>query len=142
MEFTGQSTRREPHLAVAEGLSQAVNALVAAGGAPLHLTTMTWTVADPGAFHPARHVIDMACREVMGGMRPPITILQGADQNFVCRAQATIPQMLNMFVVTESTVSLPIRRCLLSRKTDVELNPAISALSPATGISHVSCVSP
>ena len=40
--------------ALSDALTQALGALMQAGGAPAHLTAMTWAAPDPSATQPSR----------------------------------------------------------------------------------------
>jgi arylformamidase len=91
IEVAGSSSAREPEAALSEALSRLAGELTDAGGAPPHLTAMTWTAPDPAAFHPRRHAIDRRYREVFGGFRPPIRLLPGEGGALTIRARAIVP---------------------------------------------------
>jgi arylformamidase len=72
--------------ALREALWQVAKGLAAVGRGPHHLTGMTWTAPDPSAFHPARHLVDLAYREVFAGFRPPIELAVAEDSDLTIRA--------------------------------------------------------
>lgn len=90
LTLSARSDSADPEAAVRETMAAIVRQLAAAGGGPTHLTQMTWTTGDPAAFHPARRAIDLASRESLTGLRPPITVTEGAAGLSV-EAQARIP---------------------------------------------------
>ena len=67
----------EPASIFRDALAQLAGALGTAGVAPAALTSMTWTAADPAAFHITRPAIDLAWRDFFGGFRPPVAVQQG-----------------------------------------------------------------
>jgi len=89
--LVAHSPHRDPVAALREALSAVLRGLVAAGCGPHHLTAMVWESADPAAFHPARHEVDLAYREVFAGFRPPITLRPGADDGLTVRASFAPP---------------------------------------------------
>jgi arylformamidase len=88
--LAARSDRSDAPEAVREAMGLILRQLVTAGGAPAHLAHMTWTAADPAAFHPSRRAIDLACREYAGGFQPPVTLRRGG-QGLAIEAQALIP---------------------------------------------------
>jgi arylformamidase len=90
IEIGGRSAAADPEAALREALSLMLRALMAQGGAPFHLTSMHWLTADPAAFDPKRHDIDLGYREVLGGFRPPITVAKSESHEFVVQARARI----------------------------------------------------
>ena len=88
--FTARSDKSDAPEAVRDAMGGILRQLAAAGGAPAHLTGLTWTAADPAAFHPSRRAIDLACREYVGGFQPPVTLHSGAPGLSV-EAHALIP---------------------------------------------------
>lgn len=91
IEVSGQSAATDPETAVREALSSLGRALAAKGGAPFHLSSMEWLAADLSAFDPKRHVLDLAFREVLGGFRPPITVVKTDKPVLAIRARAVLP---------------------------------------------------
>jgi arylformamidase len=77
--------------ALSDALTQALGALMQAGGAPAHLTAMTWAAPDPSAIHPSRRVVDYAWREVFAGFRPPLRLEASPGDDTIVRARARIP---------------------------------------------------
>src|SRR5713101_6877230 len=92
IEAAGQSTAAEPHLALREALTGLAANLAAAGGAPPHMISMSWSTPDPAAFDPSLHDLDLCYRETFGGFRPPIALVRLSSGPFVVRARAQIPQ--------------------------------------------------
>jgi arylformamidase len=88
--FTARSNKSDAPDAVREAMGAILRQLGAAGGAPAHLARMTWTTANPAAFHPSRRAIDLACREYAGGFQPPITLRSGGP-GLAVEAHALIP---------------------------------------------------
>ncbi len=88
--FTARSDKSNAPEAVREAMALILRQLVTAGGAPAHVTGMTWTAADPAAFHPSRRAIDLACREYIGGFQPPVTLHSGGP-GLAIEAAALIP---------------------------------------------------
>ena len=91
IDVTVSSSARAPEAALAEALSRLAHELADAGGAPFHMTAMSWTAPDPAAFHPRRHAIDRLYREAFGGFRPPIKVVPGARDALTIRAHAIVP---------------------------------------------------
>jgi len=89
--LVAHSPLRDPVAALREALSAILRGLVAAGCGPHHLTGMVWESADPAAFHPARHEVDLAWREVFAGFRPLITLRTGANEGLTVRASFAPP---------------------------------------------------
>lgn len=79
VEVVGSSNAADPIDAVRDVLTEAGKALAAAGCGPQHMTAMRWEAADPLRFHPARHEIELAQREVFAGFRPPVSLRRVAD---------------------------------------------------------------
>jgi len=79
VEVVGSSNAVDPTDAVRDALTEAGKALAAAGCGPQHMTSMRWEAADPLRFHPARHEIELAQREVFAGFRPPVSLRRVAD---------------------------------------------------------------
>ncbi|WP_165923312.1 alpha/beta hydrolase [Bosea sp. BK604] len=73
--------------ALREALTLLLDKLIAAGRGPQHLLDMVWEVPEPAAFHPSRHLVDLAYREVLIGFRPPITLLRSSDPGLTVRAR-------------------------------------------------------
>jgi arylformamidase len=88
--LSARSDKADAPDAVREAMSAILRQLVAAGGAPAHVTGMTWTAADPAAFHLSRRAVDLAFREYIGGFRPPVTLRSGGA-GLAVEAHATIP---------------------------------------------------
>ena len=78
--------------ALSAALTQALAALMKEGGAPAHLTQMTWSAPDPAAIHPSRRAVDYAWREVFAGFRPPLRLAPSPTSETIVRAQARIPR--------------------------------------------------
>lgn len=89
LELTGTSEAARAEDALREALSGIFRGLIAAGSGPQDLDSMVWEAPDPAAFHPSRHVIDLAYREVFGGFRPAVALARGAGKGLVIRARAT-----------------------------------------------------
>src|SRR6478752_932939 len=79
LTFTARSDTSDAPDAVREAMSAILRQLVTQGGAPAHVTGMTWTAADPAEFHLSRRAVDLACREYIGGFRPPVTLRSGGE---------------------------------------------------------------
>ena len=94
IDVDGRSTAANPETALREALSSLGQSLAARGGAPFHMTSMTWLAPDPAAIDPAQHALDLCYREVFGGFRPPITVLNSATGEFAVRARARIPRAI------------------------------------------------
>lgn len=90
INIEGRSAAANPVDALREALSVLARKLAASGGAPFHLTSMTWVTPDPDIYDPARHALDLCYREVLGGFRPPIAVVEAADRGFVVWAHARI----------------------------------------------------
>lgn len=88
--LSARSDNTDAPEAVREAMGGILRQLAAQGGAPAHVTGMTWTAADPAAFHPSRRVIDLACREYAGGFQPPVTLRSGG-KGLAIEAYALIP---------------------------------------------------
>jgi arylformamidase len=91
IDVAASSSARAPEAALAEALSRLAHKLADAGGAPFHMTAMSWTAPDPAAVHPRRHAIDRLYREAFGGFRPPIKIVPGARDALTIRTHAVVP---------------------------------------------------
>jgi len=74
IEVAGASDAADPINAVRDALTEAAKALGAAGCGPQHMIAMRWEAAEPLLFHPSRHEIELAQREVFAGFRPPVTL--------------------------------------------------------------------
>jgi arylformamidase len=79
IEVVGSSNAADPIDALRDALTEAGKALAAAGCGPQHMTSMRWEAADPLRFHPSRHEIELAQREVFAGFRPPVSLRRVAD---------------------------------------------------------------
>lgn len=90
LTLSARSDDPDPEAAVRETMAAIMRQLGAAGGGPAHLTQMTWTASDPAAFDPSRRAIDLASRESLTGLRPPIALKAG-DAGLSVEAQANIP---------------------------------------------------
>jgi arylformamidase len=92
IEVIGTSDATDTIDALRDALTESLKALVAAGCGPHHLKSMRWEAADPLRFHPSRHEIELAHREVFAGFRAPVTLLRvSAPQHrlrVVAQAQA------------------------------------------------------
>lgn len=92
VEVIGTSDAEDPIEALRDALTESLKALVAAGCGPHHLKSMRWEAADPLRFHPSRHEIELAHREVFAGFRAPVALLRvSAPQHrlrVVAQAQA------------------------------------------------------
>lgn len=78
IELTGTSGHREAPLALTEALTEIFLAMAREGLAPQTMRQAVFASVTPEAFHPARHAIDLAWREVFAGFRPPITLRPAA----------------------------------------------------------------
>ena len=87
--LSGRSERDDPPSALREALAAVALQLAKAGSAPHQLTEMIWTAPDPAAVHPSRRAIDLAYREVFGGLRPPLTLRQGSEKALIISASTT-----------------------------------------------------
>jgi arylformamidase len=92
IDVVGRSMAADPETALREALSSLGQALAARGGAPFHMTSMTWLALDIAAFDPKRHELDLCYREVFGGFRPPIAVLESPASEFAVHARARIPR--------------------------------------------------
>lgn len=79
VEVVGASSAGDPIDAVRDALTEAGKALATAGCGPQHMKSMRWEAVDPLRFHPSRHEIELAQREVFAGFRPPVTLRRAAD---------------------------------------------------------------
>ena len=79
IEVVGASTAADPINAVRDALTEAAKALGAAGCGPQHMIAMRWEAAAPLRFHPSRHEIELAQREVFAGFRVPVTLKRAKD---------------------------------------------------------------
>ena len=88
IEVNGRSTAATPETALREALSSLGQALAAHGGAPFHMTSMTWLAPDVAAFDPKQHALDLCYREVLAasGRRSIVSNRQGSE--FVVQARA------------------------------------------------------
>ncbi len=77
--------------ALAGALAQILRKLGAAGAAPPHLVSLTFSGADPGALHPARPDIHRAWCEVFGGFRPQISVRYAKGDGVSVHARAQAP---------------------------------------------------
>jgi arylformamidase len=74
IEVVGASDADDPIDALRDALTESLKALVASGCGPQHLVAMRWEAADPLRFHPSRHEIELAHREVFAGFRAPVEL--------------------------------------------------------------------
>ncbi len=74
IEVVGTSTATNHIDAVRDALTEAGKALGAAGCGPQHMTSMRWEASEPLLFHPSRHEIELAQREVFVGFRVPVSL--------------------------------------------------------------------
>lgn len=91
IEVTGFSDAADTIDALRDALTDSLKALVAAGCGPHHLKAMQWEAADALRFHPSRHEIELAHREVFGGFRVPVTLVHGTKPGLRVTAQAEPP---------------------------------------------------
>ncbi len=70
----GASARPELVAALRAALAEAVRAMTPLGALPADIVAMTWSARTPAAIHPSRAVVDLAQREILGGVRPAVTI--------------------------------------------------------------------
>lgn len=85
----------DPVEALRDALFQVARALAARGAGPAHLAAMTWSAPDPGAIHPSRRAVDLACREVFGGTRPPVRVTRVVDGVVAVEAAFAVPPALD-----------------------------------------------
>jgi arylformamidase len=78
VEVFGTSDADDPIEALRDALTESLKALVASGYGPQHLVSMRWEAADALRFHPSRHEIELAHREVFAGFRAPVELRQVA----------------------------------------------------------------
>lgn len=90
LELSGHAGPGRPTDQLRDALEQVLKALLAEGGSSAHLRSMTWTASMPGRFHPSRSEVDLACRDILSGMRPPVTLRPG-DGPLRVDAVAEIP---------------------------------------------------
>jgi arylformamidase len=74
VEVAGASDADDPIDALRDALTESLKALVASGCGPQHLVAMRWEAADALRFHPSRHEIELAHREVFAGFRAPVEL--------------------------------------------------------------------
>lgn len=79
LDLTGWSGRRDAPDALNEALTQVFLAMLREGLAPQFMQRAEFASPAPEAFHPARHDIDLAWRDVFAGFRPPITLRPTAE---------------------------------------------------------------
>ena len=91
IEVTGRSESAGAVEAPRDALSEVLKGLTAAGYGPHHLTTMHWEVPDLAYFHPSRHEIELAYREVFAGFRPPVTLAHAPGPGVRAVAVARMP---------------------------------------------------
>jgi arylformamidase len=91
IEVTGQSESADVVEALRDALSEVLKGVVAAGGGPHHLMTMRWEVSDLARFHPSRHEVELAYREVFAGFRPPVTLAHATRRGLRAVAVARLP---------------------------------------------------
>lgn len=89
VDLIGVSDASDAATALGDALTQVQRGLAGAGCGPHHLDEMIWEARDPAAFHPARHAIDLAYREVFGGFRPKICLRRSDNAMLTVRANAT-----------------------------------------------------
>lgn len=87
VEAVGASDAGDPVDAVRDALTDAGKSLAALGCGPHHMTSMVWESRAPLQFHPSRHVIELAAREVFAGFRVPVALRRVPD---VAGLRATI----------------------------------------------------
>lgn len=92
MEIVAHSADADPVEALRDALSDILAGLAAAGCGPHHLTAMVWETNQPEAFHPSRHTIDLAWREVFAGFRPQILLHPRVEPGLTVRARHVAPQ--------------------------------------------------
>lgn len=78
IDLVASASEGEPAAQLREALSTILAELVAAGGAAAHIVEMRWTAPLPARFHPRRRDIDLAFRDILGGLRPKIQLELGA----------------------------------------------------------------
>ncbi len=83
----GTSAQQAPDHALREALSLVAADLAKQGAAPADMLRLRIHAPEPQAFHLSRREIDLAWREVFGGLRRPIFFGQGA---FAVEADAAI----------------------------------------------------
>lgn len=79
IEVVGTSNAADPIDTVRDALTEAAKALAAAGCGPQHMVAMRWETAEPLRFHPSRHEIELAQREVFAGFRVPVSLKRVKD---------------------------------------------------------------
>ncbi|MDB5569793.1 MAG: Alpha/beta hydrolase fold [Hyphomicrobiales bacterium] len=85
------SARGQGAPALAHALAQVFRKLVAAGAAPPHLVSVTFSGDDPGALHPARPEIRRVWCEAFGGFRPQISVRYAPGDSVSVHARAEPP---------------------------------------------------
>jgi len=91
LELVAESAEADPVEALRDALSALLDGMIAAGRGPHHLLEMSWTSAQPAAFHLSRHEIELAYREVLIGFRPPIRLLPKDGPGLTVRARLAEP---------------------------------------------------
>lgn len=89
-EFSAQADGGTAVEQVRSALNRLAEQLRAGGFRSADLRTMSWIAAHPASFHPSRHDIDLAYREVFGGFRPPIALRAG-NGPLTIHASASLP---------------------------------------------------
>lgn len=87
--LTASSHHPDPLEALRDALDAIGKQLVPSGSAPQGLIALEWSAPDPAAFHPSRHVVDLACREAFAGFTPPISLRKG-EGGFQVKARARV----------------------------------------------------
>ena len=70
----GNSDHAELIAALRAALAEAVRAMTPLGALSADIVAMTWTARTPATIHPSRTIVDLAQREILGGVRPAVTI--------------------------------------------------------------------
>jgi arylformamidase len=93
IEITGRAKASLGLAGLSDALGEVFDGLITAGCGPQHLVRMVWTAPEPGLIHPARHLVDLAYREVFAGFRPPVELRpdDGADIMVQAFARPTAP---------------------------------------------------
>jgi arylformamidase len=94
LEITAQSVENDPVEALRDALSDILGGLIAAGCGPHHLKGMVWETDRPDAFHPSRHTVELAYREVFAGFRPSIRLAPRSEAGLTIRARHVAAQPL------------------------------------------------
>lgn len=70
----GNSDHAELIAALRAALAEAVRAMTPLGALSADIVAMTWTARTPATIHPSRTIVDLAQREILGGVRPAVTV--------------------------------------------------------------------